>query len=319
MDRNLFNFLYPIDYVSKFSAISHFSFDSKKLSKLWVSYSIVLVLLMNVLSMYQLNLYITDESNTKLFKFVSFLRLVSPTVSKTCICIVFILKYETIMRCLNCANYIEIVIETGLKVWLSKKFYVKLQLMIIISILSAVSLQIFLTAKTTGFIPSFLHIFNLISWLCQVQFLCCVLLLNQYINVINFKLSELSRFKENSNLKRAREDYTFHNNGNYQIKYGLDEQTSEKIIYLCKELVRFINIVKDDLNAFFSYPILLIIADNLLLTTFSLYMLIKNMSLDLDSEEFFQQISYLYDVSLNVIQIICIAFPCANTDNEVSP
>lgn len=316
MDRNFFDYLYPIDYISKLSALSHFSYDTQKLTKRWVTYSMFLVLLMNVLSMYQLNLDITNESNTKLFKFVSILRFVSPTVSKSSICITYILKYKTIMRFLNCVNDLETVIEKGLKVRLANKCYVKLQLMVIFAVVSAVSLQILLTAKTTGLMSGFLHVFNLISLLCQVQFICCVLLLNQYITVINVKLSKLCQIKGNSRLKTAPEEYIFYYYGNFQNR--IITQHSEQTAYLCKELVRIINIVRDNLNSFFSFPILLIIADNLLLTTFNLYMLIKNMSLDLNSDEFLQQISYLYDVSLNIIQIICIAFPCANTDNEVS-
>lgn len=316
MDRNFFDYLYPIDYISKLSALSHFNYDTQKLTKRWVTYSMFLVLLMNVLSMYQLNLDITNESNTKLFKFVSILRFVSPTVSKSSICITCILKYKTIMRFLNCVNDLETVIEKGLKVRLANKCYVKLQLMVIFAVVSAVSLQILLTAKTTGLMSGFLHVFNLISLLCQVQFICCVLLLNQYITVINVKLSKLCQIKGNSRLKTAPEEYIFYYYGNFQNR--IITQHSEQTAYLCKELVRIINIVRDNLNSFFSFPILLIIADNLLLTTFNLYMLIKNMSLDLNSDEFLQQISYLYDVSLNIIQIICIAFPCANTDNEVS-
>lgn len=316
MDRNFFDYLYPIDYISKLSALSHFNYDTQKLTKRWVTYSMFLVLLMNVLSMYQLNLDITNESNTKLFKFVSILRFVSPTVSKSSICITYILKYKTIMRFLNCVNDLETVIEKGLKIRLANKCYVKLQLMVIFAVVSAVSLQILLTAKTTGLMSGFLHVFNLISLLCQVQFICCVLLLNQYITVINVKLSKLCQIKGNSQLKTAPEEYIFYYYGNFQNR--IITQHSEQTAYLCKELVRIINIVRDNLNSFFSFPILLIIADNLLLTTFNLYMLIKNMSLDLNSDEFLQQISYLYDVSLNIIQIICIAFPCANTDNEVS-
>lgn len=316
MDHNFFDYLYPIDYISKLSALSHFNYDTQKLTKRWVTYSMFLVLLMNVLSMYQLNLDITNESNTKLFKFVSILRFVSPTVSKSSICITYILKYKTIMRFLNCVNDLETVIEKGLKVRLANKCYVKLQLMVIFAVVSAVSLQILLTAKTTGLMSGFLHAFNLISLLCQVQFICCVLLLNQYITVINVKLSKLCQIKGNSRLKTAPEEYIFYHYGNFQNR--IITQHSEQTAYLCKELVRIINIVRDNLNSFFSFPILLIIADNLLLTTFNLYMLIKNMSLDLNSDEFLQQISYLYDVSLNIIQIICIAFPCANTDNEVS-
>lgn len=313
MDRNFFDYLYPIDYISKLSALSHFSYDKQQLKKRWVTYSIFLVLLMNLLSMYQLNLDITNESNSKLFKFVSILRFVSPTVSKSSICITYILNYKTIKRFLNCVNDLEIVIEKGLKVRLANKCYVKLQIMVIFAVLSAVSLQILLTAKTTGLMSGFLHVFNLISLLCQVQFICCVMLLNQYITVINVKLSELCQINRNSHLKTASEENIFYYNGNRIIK-----QHCEQTAYLCKELVRLINIIRDNLNSFFSFPILLIIADNLLLTTFNLYMLIKNMSLDLNSDEFLQQISYMYDVSLNIIQIICIAFPCANTDNEVS-
>lgn len=275
-----------------------------------------LVLLMNVLSIYQLNLDITNESNTKLFKFVSILRFVSPTVSKSSICITYILKYKIIMHFLNCVKDLETIIEKGLKVQLSNKCYVKLQLMVIFAVVSAVSLQILLTTKTTGLMSGFLHVFNLVSLLCQVQFICCVLLLNQYITVINVKLSELCQMNRNLHLKKATEEYIFYYRGNFQNR--IIRQHSDQMTCLCKELVRLINIIRDNLNSFFSFPILLIIADNLLLTTFNLYMLIKNMSLDLNFDEFIQQISYLYDVSLNIIQIICIAFPCANTDNEVS-
>lgn len=316
MDRNFFDYLYPIDYISKLSALSHFNYDKQQLKKRWVTYSIFLVLLMNLLSMYQLNLDITNESNSKLFKFVSILRFVSPTVSKSSICITYILKYKTIKRFLNCVNDLEIVIEKGLKVRLANKCYVKLQIMVIFAVVSAVSLKILLTAKTTGLMSGFLHVFNLISLLCQVQFICCVMLLNQYITVINVKLSELCQINGNSHLKTASEENIFYYNGTFQNR--IIKQHSEQTAYLCKELVRLINIIRDNLNSFFSFPILLIIADNLLLTTFNLYMLIKNMSLDLNSDEFLQQISYMYDVSLNIIQIICIAFPCANTDNEVS-
>lgn len=316
MDNNFFDYLHPIDYISKFLALSHFNYDTKTLSKLWVTYSIFLVLLMNALSMYQLNLDITNESNTKLFKFVSTLRFVSPTVSKSSICILYILKYKSIMHFLHCVNDLEMVIEKGLKGRLSNKCYVKFQLMVIFAVVSAVFLQILLNAKTTGLMSGFLHVFNLISLLCQVQFMFCVLLLNKYITVINVKLSELYQINGNSYLKNISEEYISYYSGNSQNR--ITKQHSERMTYLCKELVRIIDIIRNSLNSFFSFPILLIIADNLLLTTFNLYMVIKNMSLDLNSDEFFQQIRYLYDVSLNIIQIICIAFPCANTDNEVS-
>lgn len=320
MDRKFLSCIFPLNFICRFFALSHFNNEFNNLSKFWVFYTFLFVTFMSSLSIFQLISDLSDETNTKLFKFVSFIRIASPTVTRASICIVFIIKYKTFLHFIGCISNIERVIQRALHIPLSKELYVKFQAITIFFIMAAVVIHGFLSFTLSGPTSAILSMFVIISYLAQAQFICCVLLLNQYIKIITTTIDQLSQIQISSpSLQYISEANVTSNVDNCNWRnYFLEEQKQEQIIIISKELIRYISIIKEDLSSYFSFPILLVIADNLLITTFNLYMLIKTMSITFNSEELVNQLSYLYTVSINVIQVIFIAFPCASAGKEVS-
>lgn len=306
MEDYFFQKIYLLQFISKVVAICPFSIKTQKLSQFWSVYSLLLTALMISISVYQLNVEITDQNKSKLFKFVAFVYIASPTISRTLTCFIIITRYKLLLRFLKNVSQIESVINKILNVPLPKNLYVKFQILMILIIIVVEGIQVFLVYVTNGLIPAVVRGFTIISYLCQAQFVCCVLLLNQYLAVVFDTLSKLE--EENSLYSNQISWPEIVGKGNYE----------EKTVNTCRELVRWISIIKDDINSFFSFPILFIIADSLVLITFNLYLLIKKTSFALNSTETMQQITYLYTVCVNVVQVFFIAFPPAAPGEEVN-
>lgn len=319
MATNFLSSIVPLNFISRIFALAHFNSELNILSKFWVFYSFLFMTFMSCLSMFQLTSEITDVTNTKLLKFVSFIRITSPTVTRASISIVFIIKYKRILHFIDCISDVEKVIQKALHIPLSKQLYVRFQMIVIFFIIFAVLIHGFLTFTISGPVSAILSTFVVISYIAQAQFISCVLLLNQYIKVITTKIDQLSQTNYSCVPLSTQNNFEVHFKSYNDISHGrnyfAEDNKQEQIIGISRELIRFISIIKDDLSSYFSFPILLVIADNLLITTFNLYMLIKTMT---TSEELLTKLSYLYTVSLNVIQVIFIAFPCAGANKEVS-
>lgn len=311
--------LYPLNTVCKLLALTHYNADLKKLSKFWLSYSILFVCSMCCLSIIQLASDLTNKNNTKLFKFVSFIRIASPTVTRTLIIFAFMFKYKTLLHFISCIAKIENVMSRALRVPRSNKLYVKFQIIVIFLIICAVVSHSVLTFVLNGWPSAVLSTFVIISYLSQAQFVSCVLLLNMYIGLIINKLSEsVQKKKHLSEISSMFGSQQYPDIWNITIHSTMEVRDREQIVVISKELIRYISILKEDLSSYFSFPMLLVVADNLLITTFNLYMLIKNISSVFNYNDAFNQIGFLYTVCLNVIQVLFIAFPCAAANKKVS-
>lgn len=315
MDSTFFHSIYPLTLMSRLSGLCHFSTESKQLLKFWICYSLVLVVFLDCLAVYQLVVELSDENNSKMFKFVSFLRLSSPTVARTCIYVTSMFKWKAFLHFLTCVNTVETIIQQTLQVSLPKAVYTKFQALLVFIILVAVSIQVFFAFAILGIVPAVLTMFNIVPLITQAQFISCVMLLTQYITVIIDNLNQMDIYHERKSFLRCIVRNQISDESHTPI---IDHQKTNQTINVSQELVRYISVIKDDLNNIFSIAILSVIADNLLLTTFNLYMLIKNVTFDVNSPEFIQQISYLYTVLLNITQVSLIAFPCASADYQVS-
>lgn len=303
----------PLFYFSRIFGLAPFSIKSKVLSKPATVYTFLLLLLIVAGTSRMLHRMFLNENLTRLVKFVTFVRVVSPAITTLISCFVIFFKYTKFIDTFTDICHIEYIIDNILCELLPYKKYKQFQVFQIFLLVIVISNHLIMFFYVSD-VDVIYYLPMTMNMILQNQFICSVLLLKQYFSILNKKLYQLGNFMNDPLLPAY---LTPACNLNYK-KTGLIyvnpyTKSTKNLIIIIMELHRSLCIICEKVNSFFSFAILLTIGSDMLNTTFNLYMLFKNFSLTYDLSIFLS----LYTALWSIIQVGIIAFVCDSAGCEV--
>lgn len=316
-NQNIRTVIKPEFYFSRLFGLAPYSITSKKLSTFATLYTLCLLcVLFTGISMIIINLF-KNENNTKLIKFVTFVRIIAPTVTTFVCCSVILFKHKNLSEFIEDIEVIENIITQQLGRNLPYKKYTQIQIYGILIIIVVNGVQIMFSFVNDMEIIYFFSV--AINMIAQNQFVMCVFLFKQYFSVLNrqlFRMGNFPRYKHISEFltPALKIDKIPTINCVYVKPFS---RSSHNILNVIIELHRLLCISCDNFNSFYSVMILLTVGSNMLNTTFNLYEVFKNFSTTYDQTLYLTLLSALYTAVWNILQDGVIAFSCASASEEV--